>query len=64
MIIAAHAANCACPQCKPTPAALSDKAAAVFRGLAELHETERGRILGEFCQCGSADLRCQCWNDE
>lgn len=59
-----HKRDCACSACKPTPGGLSESGGAVFRAFASLSATDRARIMDEFCECGSADLKCQCWNDE
>ena len=38
----------------------ADTANAVYR----LADTQREELFSHFCQCGSTDTGCQCWNDE
>lgn len=30
----------------------------------ELTDGQREQIIAQYCECGSRNLRCQCWNDD
>lgn len=37
---------------------------AVLAQMRALPELQRAYVITSFCRCGSANLKCQCWNDE